>query len=49
MSLGMSFFQLPRQNFIRKFQPLPILEAPKTATALPTKEESNRLAVSIPE
>jgi protein tyrosine/serine phosphatase len=49
MSLGMSFFQLPRQNFIRKFQPLPSMEAPKAATALPTKEESNRLAVSIPE
>ena len=49
MSLGMSFFQLPRQNFIRKFQPLPSMEAPKAATALPTKEELNRLAVSIPE
>ena len=49
MSLGMSFFQLPRQNFIRKFQPLPSMEAPKAATALPTKEESSRLAVSIPE
>ena len=49
MSLGMSFFQLPRQNFIRKFQPLPSLEAPKAATSLPTKEESNRLAASIPQ
>jgi protein tyrosine phosphatase (PTP) superfamily phosphohydrolase (DUF442 family) len=49
MSLGMSVFQLPRQNFIRKFQPLPSMEAPKAAAALPTKEESNRLAVSIPE
>ena len=49
MSLGMSFFQLPRQNFIRKFQPLPSMEAPKAGIALPTKEESSRLAVSIPE
>jgi tyrosine-protein phosphatase SIW14 len=49
MSLGMSFFQLPRQHFIRKFQPLPSMDAPKAATALPTEEESNRLAVSIPE
>lgn len=49
MSLGMSFFQLPRQKFIRQFQPLPSMEAPKARTALPTKEESNRLAVSIPE
>jgi tyrosine-protein phosphatase SIW14 len=49
MSLGMSFFQLPRQNFIRNFQPLPSMEAPKAGIALPTKEESNRLAVSIPE
>jgi protein tyrosine phosphatase (PTP) superfamily phosphohydrolase (DUF442 family) len=49
MSLGMSFFQLPRQNFIRKFQPLPSMEAPKAGTGVPTKEESHRLAVSIPE
>jgi protein-tyrosine phosphatase len=49
MSLGMSFFQLPRQNFIRKFQPLLIMDAPKAATASQTKEESNRLSVSIPE
>jgi protein-tyrosine phosphatase len=46
MSLGMSFFQLPRQNFIRKFRPLPSMEAPKTATAVPTKKESSRLALT---
>jgi tyrosine-protein phosphatase SIW14 len=49
LSLGMSFFQLPRQNFIRKFQPLPSMDAPKASTTFPTKEESSRLAVSIPE
>ncbi len=46
MSLGMSFFQLPRQNFIRKFQALPIMDAPKAARAFPTKEESDRLALA---
>jgi len=46
MSLGMSFFQLPRQNFIRKFQPLPSMEAPKSSIASPPKEDSNRLAVA---
>jgi protein tyrosine phosphatase (PTP) superfamily phosphohydrolase (DUF442 family) len=46
MSLGMSFFQLPRQNFIRKFQPLPSIEAPKSSTAFPTNEDSARLALA---
>ena len=39
MSFGMSFFQLPRQNFIRKFQPLPSMEAPKTSAAIPDQRE----------
>jgi tyrosine-protein phosphatase SIW14 len=38
MSLGMSFFQLPRENFIRKFQPLPTMEAPKAPVAFKTPE-----------
>jgi tyrosine-protein phosphatase SIW14 len=49
MSLGMSFYQLPRQRFIRKFQPLPSMEAPKAATAIPAKEDSSRLPGAIPE
>ena len=49
MSLGMSFFQLPRQNFIRKFQPLPSMEAPHPAEIIPAKEDSRRLPVTIPE
>jgi protein tyrosine phosphatase (PTP) superfamily phosphohydrolase (DUF442 family) len=39
MSFGMSFFQLPRQNFIRKFQPLPIKTDPKSSTAFRTEGE----------
>ena len=49
MSFGMSFFQLPRQNFIRKFQPLPSMEAPKSSIAFRTEENSNRLALTIAE
>ena len=33
LGFGMSFFQLPRQNFIRKFHPLPSIEAPRTSMA----------------
>jgi len=29
MEFGMGFFQVQRQKFIRKFQPLPSMEAPK--------------------
>jgi protein tyrosine phosphatase (PTP) superfamily phosphohydrolase (DUF442 family) len=49
MSFGMGFYQLPRQNFIRKFQPLPSMEAPKSTTAFPTEENANRLAPAIAE
>jgi tyrosine-protein phosphatase SIW14 len=34
-SLGMRFFQLPRQIFILKFRPLTTKEEPKTSSALP--------------
>jgi protein tyrosine/serine phosphatase len=47
MSFGMGFYQLPRQNFIRKFQPLPSIEATKPAISLRTKENTNRLALAI--
>ena len=47
MSFGMSFFQLPRQNFIRKFQPLLIKRDPKSSIAFRTEENSNRLALTI--
>ena len=43
MSLGMSFFQLPRQNFIRKFQPLPTMQAPKAPVAFRTPENSTQV------
>jgi protein tyrosine/serine phosphatase len=33
MSFGMSPYQSPRQNFIRRFQPLTIKRIPKTSTA----------------
>ena len=49
MSFGMGFYQLPRQKFIRKFQPLPSMEAPKSSTAFPTEENANRLASAIAE
>jgi tyrosine-protein phosphatase SIW14 len=49
MSLGMGFYQLPRQKFIRKFQPLPSMEAPKAATEISAKEDSSQLPVAIPE
>jgi len=47
MSLGMSFFQLPRQNFIRKFQPLPSIEAPRSSIAFPATDNSTRWTVSV--
>jgi protein-tyrosine phosphatase len=47
MSFGMSFFQLPRQDFIRKFQPLPIKTDPKTFIASRTEGNSNRLALTL--
>ena len=47
MSFGMSFFQLPRQNFIRKFQPLTIKREPKPSIAFRTEGNSNRLALTI--
>ena len=46
MSFGMSFFQLPRQNFIRKFRPLTSKEDPKSSIAFRMKENSNRLALA---
>ncbi|MDR3677961.1 MAG: tyrosine-protein phosphatase [Acidobacteriota bacterium] len=46
MSFGMGFYQFPRQKFIRKFQPLPSMEAPKSSIAYPAKENSNRLPVT---
>jgi len=33
MEFGMGFFQVQRQKFIRKFQPLPSMEAPKVQEA----------------
>jgi protein tyrosine phosphatase (PTP) superfamily phosphohydrolase (DUF442 family) len=48
MSFGMSFFQLPRQNFIRKFQPLTNKGDLKSSIAFRTEENSNRLALTIP-
>jgi protein tyrosine phosphatase (PTP) superfamily phosphohydrolase (DUF442 family) len=47
MSFGMSFFQLPRQNFIRKFRPLTSKEDPKSSIASRIEENSNRLALTI--
>ena len=47
MSFGMSPFQLPRQNFIRKFQPLTIKSDPKSSTAFRTEGNANRLALTI--
>jgi len=47
MSFGMSFFQLPRQNFIRKFQPLPIKTDSKSSITFRTEGNSNRLALTI--
>ncbi len=47
MSMGMSFFQLPRQNFIRKFKALPSMEAPKAAPSIPPKDDSSQLPVVI--
>jgi tyrosine-protein phosphatase SIW14 len=44
VSLGMSPFQLPRQNFIRKFRPLTIKSDPKSPIALRIEGNSNRLA-----
>jgi protein tyrosine phosphatase (PTP) superfamily phosphohydrolase (DUF442 family) len=46
MSFGMGFYQLPRQKFIRKFQPLPSMEAPKSSIAFPAKENSNPLPLT---
>jgi protein-tyrosine phosphatase len=47
MPFGMSFFQLPRQNFIRKFQPLTIKSDPKSSIAFRTEGNSNRLELTI--
>jgi protein-tyrosine phosphatase len=47
MSFGMSIFQLPRQNFIRKFQPLTSKEEPKSSIAFRTEGNSNRLELTI--
>jgi len=47
ISFGMSFFQLPRQNFIRKFQPLPIKTDPKSSIAFWTEGNPNPLALTI--
>ena len=42
LSFGMSFFQLPRQKFIREFQPLPSMQAPKSSLALQTSHPESR-------
>ncbi len=47
MSCGMSPFQFPRQNFIRKFQPLTIKREPKPSITFRTEGGSNRLALTI--
>jgi len=47
MSFGMSFYQLPRQNFIRKFQPLTIDRDSKSSIAFPPEGNSNRWALTI--
>jgi protein-tyrosine phosphatase len=47
MSFGMSFYQLPRQKFIRKFQPLPGMQAPKASIAFRTEGNPNPLALTI--
>jgi protein tyrosine phosphatase (PTP) superfamily phosphohydrolase (DUF442 family) len=46
MTFGMGFYQFPRQKFIRKFQPLLSMEAPKSSIAFPAKENTNRLPVT---
>lgn len=46
MSLGMSFFQWPRQNFIRKFQPIPTMEARPSPVALRAPENSGQVPLS---
>jgi protein-tyrosine phosphatase len=47
MSFGMSFFQWPRQNFILKFQPLPVKTNPKSSIGFQIEENSNRLSLVI--
>jgi tyrosine-protein phosphatase SIW14 len=47
LSFGMRPFQMPRQDFIRKFRPLPAKEEPKSSIAFRTEENSNRLAITI--
>ena len=47
LSLGMSFFQLPRQNFIRKFRPLTNRDEPKPSIALQREENSNQSALAV--
>ena len=47
VSCGMSFFQLPRQSYIRKFQPLTSEERSKIFNGLPDQGDSKRLALAI--
>ena len=47
LSFGLSPFRWPRQNFIRRFQPLTIKRAPKPSIAFRTEGNSNRLALTI--
>jgi len=47
MSFGMSFFQLPRQNFIRKFRPLMSKEDPKSSIAFRVEQNSNQMALAV--
>ena len=47
LSLGMSFFQLPRQSFIRKFRPLTNRDEPKPSIALQREENSNQSALAV--
>ena len=47
LSFGMNPFQMPRQDFIRKFQPLSGKEEPKSSIVFRTEDNSNRLAITI--
>jgi protein tyrosine/serine phosphatase len=47
ISFGMGVFQLPRQNFIRKFQPLTIKRIPKPLTAFRTQWNFNPLVLTV--
>jgi hypothetical protein len=48
MSCGMARFQIPRQNFIRNFHPLPAIESAQTSPANNQKEPTTLQPVGIP-